>query len=61
MPFDSMLQSYSLLLTTAARLVQRHEGIELRQPALAEDFLGEALCTLSRADTHCQSVFGREL
>jgi len=56
-----MLQSYSLLLTTAARLVQRHEGIELRQPALAEDFLGEALCTLSRADTHCQSVFGREL
>lgn len=35
-----------------ARLLQLDKRIELRQPALAEDFFGESLCTLTRAVAH---------
>jgi hypothetical protein len=60
--FLTNFKLYSLLLLTAlVCLVQRNEHVELRQPALTEDFFGEALSALSCADTHCQSFLGREL
>jgi hypothetical protein len=51
-------QVHSLVLTAAACLFQRHERIELRQPALAEDFFGEPLGALSCPKAHCESFLG---
>ena len=39
-------------LSLRARLLQLNKRIELHQPALAEDFFGESLCTLTRALAH---------
>lgn len=48
-------------ISLRTRLLQINKRIELRQPALAEDFFGESLCALARAVAHGQSLCGRQL
>ena len=48
-------------ISLRTRLLQLDKRIELRQPALAEDFFGESLCTLARAVAHGQSLCRRQL